>query len=383
MTIPVRKDLRSPLRYADYSLAVCAVVVSLVGIATNYAATWRLLEFNGEDPAFFAKRQTVFVVLGVLAMAGTALVDYRAYRDFSAQIYLAVMALLVLVLFAGVERNSARSWFEIPGLDFQLQPSEFAKLACIIALAAFVTSHEGNLRLDALVNALIIVVVPMGLIFVQPDIGTMLVFVALAMGMLLVAGAQLRHIIATTLLGVLAIMVVFNSDALVGQDVLTPNQESRLTAFLNPDENLSTTGYNQRQSQIALGNGGLTGAGWLQGTQTSLNLVPEQETDFIFTALGEEFGFVGAAGLLAVYAFMLWRVWRAAQTASDLFGTFLCVGVLSVLLFQIFQNAGMTMGIMPITGIPLPFMSHGGSSTVFAFAAIGLVINVSARRHAA
>jgi len=292
--------------------------------------------------------------------------------------------MLILVLFLGVERNGSRAWFEAPRIPFQLQPAEFAKIAVILALAAFVANHEGFLKLDTLVNALLLVIVPMGLIYKQPDLGTMLVFVAIAMGMLLVAGAQMRHIVVTTLVGLLAIVFVFNIDNLTGVEVLRETQQNRLTAFLDPEGvDPQGIGYNLRQSEIAIGAGGLTGRGWTQGTQTNLNLVPEQETDFIFTAVGEEFGFVGGALLLAAYGWIMFRMWRVARLARDLFGTFVCVGVLSMFMFQIFENVGMTMGIMPITGIPLPFMSHGGSSTVSAFGAVGLIINISARRHLA
>ena len=209
----------------------------------------------------------------------------------------------------------------------------------------------------------------------------MLVFVAIGMGVLLVAGAQLKHIVVTSLIGVVVVVAMFNSDNLGGPALLRQAQEQRLTAFLDPGFDLQGASYNINQSQIAIGAGGLRGQGWLQGTQTNLNLVPEQETDFIFTALGEEFGFVGVSLLLLLYAYMLARIWFIARASNDLFGAFACVGALSMLTFQIFQNIGMTMGIMPITGIPLPFLSHGGSSTVVAFGLIGLVINVSARRH--
>ena len=381
MGLPVRKELQSPLRYADYSLAISAVIVSLVGIAMNYSSTWAQLEFDGGDPLFFAKRQAIFVTVGLIAMVGAATVDYRVFHDFSAQAYLVVLGSLVAVLFFGREVNGTRAWFELPGLAFQIQPAEFAKVAVVMSLAAFVAGKEGFLKLDALVNALILVAVPMGLIFIQPDIGTMLVFVAIAMGMLLVAGAQIRHIVITSLIGIIAIIGVFNIDDVGGPTILRQNQENRLTAFLDPEFDVRGASYNLQQSQIAVGAGGLTGQGWRQGTQTTLNLVPEQQTDFIFTALAEEFGFVGGASLVAIYGFMMFRIWRIAHNSRDLFGTFLCVGLLSMFLFQIFQNIGMTIGIMPITGIPLPFMSHGGSSTVVAFGSLGLILNVGARRH--
>jgi rod shape determining protein RodA len=381
VNLPLRKELRSPLRYADYSLGLVAVVLSAIGVALNYSATWRILEFNGQDPATFAKRQILFVVIGIVVMLAAAFLDYRLYRDFANPAYLVVMLALVGVLFFGVERNGARAWYELPGQTFQIQPAEFAKVAVIVALAAFVANQGGHLRLVTLSNAYLMLAVPLGLIYLQPDLGTMLVFVAIGMGVLLVAGAQLKHIFVTSLIGVVVVVAMFNSDNLGGPALLRQTQEQRLTAFLDPTFDLQGASYNINQSQIAIGAGGLTGQGWLQGTQTNLNLVPEQETDFIFTALGEEFGFVGVSLLLLLYAYMLARIWFIARASNDLFGAFACVGALSMLTFQIFQNIGMTMGIMPITGIPLPFLSHGGSSTVVAFGLIGLVINVSARRH--
>jgi rod shape determining protein RodA len=381
MNLPLRKELRSPLRYADYSLGLVAVVLAAIGVALNYSSTWRILEFNGQDPATFAKRQILFVVIGIVVMLAAAFLDYRLYRDFANPAYLVVMLALVGVLFFGVERNGARAWYELPGQTFQIQPAEFAKVAVVVALAAFVANQGGHLRLVTLSNAYLMLAVPLGLIYLQPDLGTMLVFVAIGMGVLLVAGAQLKHIFVTSLIGVVVVVAMFNSDNLGGPALLRQTQEHRLTAFLDPTFDPRGASYNINQSQIAIGAGGLTGQGWLQGTQTNLNLVPEQETDFIFTALGEEFGFVGVSVLLLLYAYMLARIWFIARASNDLFGAFACVGALSMLTFQIFQNIGMTMGIMPITGIPLPFLSHGGSSTVVAFGLIGLVINVSARRH--
>ncbi|SUZ68695.1 uncharacterized protein METZ01_LOCUS21549 [marine metagenome] len=373
--------MRSPLRYADYSLGLIAVALSAIGVALNYSATWRILEFNGQDPATFAKRQILFVAIGIIVMFAATFLDYRLYKDFANSAYLIVMLALVGVLFFGVERNGARAWYELPGVTFQIQPAEFAKVAVVVALAAFVANQGGRLRLVTLSNAYLMLAVPLGLIYLQPDLGTMLVFVAIGMGVLLVAGAQLKHIFVTTVIGIIVVVAVFNSDNLGGPELLRESQEQRLTAFLDPGFDVRGASYNVNQSQIAIGAGGFRGQGWLQGTQTNLNLVPEQETDFIFTALGEEFGFVGVTLLLLLYAYMLARIWFIARASNDLFGAFACVGALSMFTFQIFQNIGMTMGLMPITGIPLPFLSHGGSSTVVAFGLIGLVVNVSARRH--
>jgi len=376
---PRRKEMQSPLRHIDWSLPVLAIGIAVFGGFMNYSSTWRLLEFNGDDPYFFARRQAVFISIGILAMIVAASVDYRVVRDFAPQLYLAILVALVVVLFVGKEVNGAKAWFQLPG--FQLQPAEFGKLIVVVTLASFAANQGGRLGLNGLFNGIAIVAIPMVLIFRQPDIGTMLIYVAIMMGMLLIAGAKIRHITVLSILGAIMIVTVFNAEALFGTPLLGENQSDRLVAFLDQDANLSTTGYNLDQSQIALGAGGLTGRGWLQGTQTNLQLVPEQQTDFIFTAAGEEFGFLfGSLPLMGAYLLLMWRILRAGQLSRDLFGTLVCAGVLSMLMYQIFQNLGMTMGIMPITGIPLPFMSHGGSSIITAFVAIGLVINVRSRR---
>ncbi|MEE3256540.1 MAG: FtsW/RodA/SpoVE family cell cycle protein, partial [Actinomycetota bacterium] len=281
MNLPLRKELRSPLRYADYSLGLVAMLLAAMGVALNYSSTWRVLEFNGQDPATYAKRQILFVIIGIAIMIGATFLDYRLYRDFANQAYLVAMLALLGVLFFGVERNGARAWYELPGLTFQIQPAEFAKVAVVVALAAFVADKDGHLRLVTLGNAFLMLAVPLGLIYLQPDLGTMLVFVAIGMGVLLVAGAQIRHIAITTLVGVLVVVGMFNSDNLGGPEILRQTQEDRLTAFLDPTFDLQGASYNINQSQIAIGAGGIRGQGWLQGTQTNLNLVPEQETDFI------------------------------------------------------------------------------------------------------
>ena len=377
-----RRELRSPAWFADYSLALAAIAIACLGVAMNYAATWRSLSFEGGDPWTVARRQAIFVGIGIVVMVVAAVVDYRVLRFYSTPAYLIILGALGALLRWAPEIRNARSWFTLPFFGFQVQPSEFAKLVVIVSLAAFVANHEGYLRFDTLFNAGLLLVVPMALIYLQPDLGTMLVFVAVAMGMLLVAGAQLRHIFVITLAGVLALVLVFSIDALQGPRLLSETQRNRLTAFLDQEFEPLEASYNLRQSQIAIGAGGIWGQGWKQGTQTNLDLVPEQHNDFIFTALGEEFGLVGGALLLVLYAYMTVRIWQIARVASDPFGRLLAVGILSMLLFQVFQNIGMTIGIMPITGIPLPLMSHGGSGTITAFAAVGIVISVGARRYA-
>jgi len=216
--------------------------------------------------------------------------------------------------------------------------------------------------------------VPIGLVMLQPDFGTAMVLGLVVITLLAVAGVSVRHLVVLALLGVTFVIAVVN----VG--LLQRYQVDRLTSFVNQGADTRNTTYNTDQSKNAIGNGGVTGRGFGNGSQTAGGFVPEQHTDFIFTAVGEEFGFLGGAALLALFAIVVWRTWRAALFARDFFGTLVCVGVLAMFVFQIFENMGMTMGIMPVTGIPLPFMSYGGSSTITAFACVALVANVSMRR---
>ena len=244
----------------------------------------------------------------------------------------------------------------------------------ILVLASLGAQFGGDVDLRRLVVLLAVPAFPLALIMLQPDPGTALVLVAITMGVLLVAGVRAKHIAALTLLGLSTLVFVLNSG------LLEEYQKSRLTVFLNPSAGLREEAYNLNQSKIAIGSGGVLGKGIFEGTQTQLDIVPEQHTDFIFTAVGEELGFLGAASLLLLFAVMCWRIWRIAQLSRDQLGLLLCVGVLSMIVFQMFQNTGMTMGIMPITGIPLPLVSHGGSSTITLFAGLGLVHNVHMRR---
>jgi rod shape determining protein RodA len=371
--VRIRRNPAAPWRHVDVVLLASVLSIATLGIAMVWSATHAKQEGAGLDPNLFLERQLLWVMLGVGVMVATALVDYRVFRDFAPVIYVGTLAILLLVLSpVGSAARGSQSWFQVG--PFQLQPSEFAKVALIVAVAAFCAQQRGELDSTRLVAVLAIAAVPMGLIYLQPDFGTALVFVGVIMGMLLVAGARSRHIAVLTVFGVIGAVGVFQLG------VLKQYQVDRLTAFLDQEGDTQRTAYNQNQSRIAIGSGGLAGKGFGRGTQTNLDFVPEQHTDFIFTVVGEELGFAGAASLLALFALVVWRTWRTAHLSKDFYGTLVCVGVLSMLVFQIFQNVGMTMGIMPVTGIPLPFVSYGGSSTITSFAAIGLVLNVHMRR---
>jgi rod shape determining protein RodA len=371
----LRSNPASPWRHLDLVLVGCIAAIAAIGTLMVYSATRGP---GGGVPydASFAKRQALFVCIGFGVLAVTTLVDYRRIRDFALPAYVACCLLLALVVSPlGSKRNGAQAWFQLG--PFQLQPSEMTKIAVIVALSALVSQFRDELDLRRLGAALLVAGIPLGLIMLQPDLGTALVLVAIVAGILLVGGVQMKHLAALTVVGVLFSGWVLTSDRLEDYQV------ARLTTFLNQDGDAAAgqrERYNLDQSKIAIGAGGTFGAGLFHGSQTRLNNVPEQHTDFIFTAVGEELGFVGAGTLLSLFAIVIWRIWRTAQLARDDFGALVCVGVMAMLLFQIFENVGMTMGIMPITGIPLPLVSYGGSSTLATFAALGLVLNVHARR---
>jgi len=365
-----RPTVPTPAQHVDWLLVGSVIALAVLGIVMVFSATRGTPD---QPTTFFMQRQALFVVLGIGLMALFAAIDYRHLRDWSVPAGLVLLGLLLMVLSPlGSESKGTQAWFELAG--FQLQPSEPAKLALIVGLAAFCTFDRGVL-LDnrGIVTLFGIAAVPMMLILMQPDVGTVLVFGAIVLGMALVAGARPRHFAVLALAAILFTVLVLNSG------LLADYQTDRLTAFVNP-EDTGGTAYNQGQSQIAIGAGGLSGEGLFDGSQTGLDFVPEQHTDFIFTVVGEELGFLGAALVLGLFGIVLWRTFRTAQTARDDFGTVLCAGVLAMFLFQIFQNVGMSTGIMPVTGIPLPFLSYGGSSTLSLFCAIGMVLSVHMRR---
>lgn len=367
----LRRNPSAPWRHVDLFLLGAVVGIVIIGTLMVFSAT----RGSGPDAidTSVLERHLVFLAAGGTGMALVTMVDYRRYRDWAPLVYAVSCGLLLGVLSPlGTEVNGAQAWFQLG--PFRLQPSEFGKIAAVLALASLGSHFGSDIGLRRLGVLLAAPAIPLVLIMLQPDPGTAMVLVAITMGLLLVAGVRAKHIAALTLFGLTAVVGVLNSGLL--QDY----QTDRLSVFLQPEAALQGEAYNLNQSKIAIGSGGVLGKGLFEGTQTQLDIVPEQHTDFIFTAVGEELGFVGAAGLLSLFVVVVWRVWRIAQLSRDQFGVLLCVGVLSLLVFQIFQNAGMTMGIMPISGIPLPFVSYGGSSTLALFLGLGLVQNVHMRR---
>jgi rod shape determining protein RodA len=364
-----RDGLGAKLLNVDWALLFTTIALVAFGLVAILSAS------RGPDlDLSLFSRQALFAVLGLVALSGLAMVDYREARNFVGLIYLISVASLVLVLTPlGTEVRATRGWFQIAG--FSLQPAEFVKLGLIVFLAA-VFSGRGSLTMAGrTVVGLVGTGVITLLVLAQGEVGSVLVYTAIALGIMLVAGVPRRY------LALLVVLGIVGSTLVVSTGMLKEYQQQRLTSFLDLDADARGAGYNQRQSITAVGSGGLVGKGLFEGPQTQLSFVPEQETDFIFTVIGEELGFVGGVALLGLYSVLMIRMFRGAQLARDDFGSLICIGVLVMLLFQLFQNVGMNVGIMPITGIPLPFISYGGSSLLTTMAAIGLVLSVSVHRH--
>ena len=373
--ISARMARKAPIRHLDPSLLMITLMLAAYGAIMVQSTTGNNEATAGLDPNLFVKRQIAFLVVGVIALLAISFFDYRYLAGFSPVIYGITVASLILVLTPlGTLHSGATRWIDLGVIE--AQPSELAKVAVIIVLAAFLAAKKGDLTSLDVAAAVGIVAVPSILIYRQPDLGTMMVFVALLGAALLSGGAKIRHFITLGLIGLIAVVVVLQAG------LLKDYQLERLTSFLDPNPDVQDVGYNLTQSKIAIGSGGMEGKG-LGGknTQTALDFVPEQHTDFIFTAVGEQLGFLGSATLLGMFAFLLWRGLRIAALSRDLFGTLLASGVVALWAFQIFVNVGMTMGIMPITGIPLPFISYGGSSLITNFVAVGLLLNIHMRRY--
>lgn len=364
---------RAPIRHVDPALVITAVSLAAFGVLMVYSATGPRLTADGLPRNLFLVRQVAFAVVAVVLMVLVAAFRYQRLKAWGPTFYVAMLVLLGIVLSPlGTRTAGAQRWISFGA--FQLQPSELVKVAVIVVLASLLAGGRGDPSPITVARALAVVAVPALLIFAQPDLGTIMVLVAIAAGMLLVAGIRIRFLLALLLVGALA----FYGAVQLG--VLEDYQVARLTAFLDPASDPQRTGYNLNQAKIAVGSGQLLGKGLFAGTQTNLDFVPEVHTDFIFTAVGEELGFVGAAGLLGLFAVFLWRGIRIAMLSKDPFGSLLAAGVVSMVAVQVFVNIGMTIGVMPITGIPLPFVSYGGSSLVTTFVATGILLNIHMRR---
>ncbi len=361
---------RRLFRNLDYLLLIAVLAIMAVSLVIITSAT---LANPFGDPMFYVKRQAIRFLIGFIVLIVVISIDYTQFYRFSHYLYGLNLVLLVAVLFVGKQTGGAQRWIDLR--VFELQPSEFAKIIIIISLARHLASREGNFdSLFSVVPSFIYVFVPIGLIFLQPDLGTSLVFIVILFGMLFLAGVRMRHLLTYAIGG-----------AAIGLPLLwfklKTYQKMRLMVFLNPDTDPLGHGYQLMQSMIAIGSGGLRGKGIFEGTQNQLEFLLEQHTDFIFSVLAEEAGFIGGVVLILLFMLLIFRVIRTAYIAKDTFGALICIGVATMLTFQILVNIGMTIGIMPVTGLPLPLMSYGGSSLLMNMIAIGLVLNIGMRRH--
>jgi rod shape determining protein RodA len=367
---PSRERLGVDWRELDWVLLGAAGAICTLGMVMVYSATRNL----AADPYYFVTRQAIALALGVVAFLAILRIDYRKFRDFSLLAYILCIVLLFGVLTPlGSSAKGAQAWYAFPG-GFQFQPAEIAKFLLIVALCGYVNEHRGDIDPWRVTMIVTLGLLPIALVQLQPDLGTNMVLAAILVGLLAIAGARGRYLVVLVLLAATGVY------AFVSVGLLKQYQIDRLTSVIDPNAATQDAAYNQTQSKAAIGSGGITGAGLFDGPSTRLGYVPEQHTDFIFTAVGEELGFVGAATLLALFGIVMWRTWRTARLSRDYYGTLVCGAVFAMLGFQIFQNVGMTMGIMPVTGIPLPLVSYGGSSLIATLACLGLVSNVYARR---
>ena len=362
----------------DFILLIATMLVSVIGVVMVYTATRGSLLAQGEDPKTFLKKQGLFVILGVITMVVVALIDYRRLEPVANVLYWLIVLALLGVFAIGSSAQGAARWFSLGPL--QLQPSEFAVLALILAVASYCARRdEEGLAWRDVFRLLIMAGIPIILVLLQPDLGTAMIMVIVLLVMLAVAGLPIRILVMLLVATVLVAIVA------VEGGLLHHYQIARLTTFLNPNSHstnpyVQSAIYNTQQAKNAIGSGGLLGSGIGHGVETNLGYVPEQQTDFIFTAVAEQLGFVGAVGVLGLLGVIAWRVLHAAVVARDTFGRLICSGLFAFIAFSVFQNAGMTMGIMPITGIPLPFVSYGGTAVLVFFGAVGLALSVGARR---
>ena len=376
-SIKYRSANRLSFSKFDNILNLAVIGLLAMGTLLVYAGTREWFRSYGLDPEYYLKRHALNIIIGVLLAYGTTLIDYRLLRAYTPVIWLVAVVGLILVLIPGVgsEINGARAWISLPG-GFQIQPAELAKIAIIVGIAMILADRDRTdddpADLDVL-KALAIAAVPILLIVAQPDLGTVLIISAAVVAMIGASGAKPIWVIGLLLLGVVGVFTAVKTGA------VNEYQVARLQSFVDPSADPQATGYQLRQSRITIGSGGLLGKGLFEGPQTNGRFVPEQQTDFIFTVAGEELGFVGSSFILFLYFVIFVRAFAICKRSSDLFGRLVCIGVIAWFCFQTFENIGMAMGLMPMTGVPLPFLSYGGSSMFANLIGVGLLQNIYAR----
>jgi rod shape determining protein RodA len=371
-------DERRPIRHLDPALLFVTAALVVIGLFAIYSATSQTLRADGFDPFSRVNKQAITAVLGVVLLLVMATFDYRFLKVYAGFIYGATLAGLLVLRIPGLaaSETGTSNYIDIPGVALlQISPSEFAKIGLIVILGAMLSELRSPVpTVPDLVRVIGVAGVTMVLVFVNVEIGTTIALAAITVGVLVVAGTQAKHLIALAAGAIVLIALAFQ------MNVVEEYQVERLLTVFDSGSVSEDARYNLEQSVIAVGSGGMFGRGFLQGSQTNLDYVPEQHTDFIFTVVGEEFGFFGSAFVLALFALLLWRAIRIAYLSKDAFGTYLAAGVASMFAIQIFVNVGMVIGIMPITGIPLPFLSYGDTAMLVNFVAVGMLLNVHMRR---
>ena len=368
---------RKLLRNLDFRVLALALLFTLVGVAVIDSAT---ATFPGGS-APYVQRQLLAAGIGLVVMILFAIIDYSDFQRWAKLFYFGHLALLAAVLVAGVESRGSTRWLQLGSIPVP-QPSELAKISLIIALAAFISHREqSEWSWGDMAQGFLFVVPSATLVLLQPDLGTSIIFFALAAGMMYVAGVAGTRLLGLAVLGLGTISAALYAHLNLGFKIpLHEHQVQRLTSFLQPDVDPLGTAYQLIQSVIAIGSGRLWGKGLFGGTQNVLRFIPDKHTDFIFSVVGEELGFVGTSLIVFLFVAFMWLCLSIAMRARDRFGALLVIGVVSMWASTFFINAGMTVGIMPVTGLPLPFLSYGGSALIANFAALGLVLNVGMRR---
>jgi rod shape determining protein RodA len=356
------------LLLAALGLLVCSVIAIKGSTADDVEG----------DPLYYVERQVVYGVIGVLLMYAISRLDYSRLRELKYVLYGFLIGSIVLVFGLATATRGSKRWIETPFMNFQ--PSELGKVLLVLSLGGFMVDRlRGTGSRETTARVMLLGLLPTMLVMAQPDLGTSLVYVVGTLALLFVAGAPWRHFAALGALGAVAIALALVALPAAGVEVLKPYQVDRLTSFLHPSEVAGEEGYQQQQSKIAIGSGEKTGRGVADATQTGLDFLPEHHTDFIFSVVGETYGFAGAALVLSLYALLIWRGLHILTIAKNLYGALIAGGITMMLLFQIFVNVGMTVGIMPITGVPAPLLSFGGSSMLVTFMAVGLLQSIHAQ----
>jgi rod shape determining protein RodA len=362
----------------DPILTVAVGLLLVIGTLLVYAATRDWYASIGLDPQYYLKRHVINIVIGILLAWGTTVIDYRMLRAYTPVVWgLGVIGLTaVLIPGIGTEVNGAQAWIPLPG-GFQIQPAELAKISIIVGMSMLLTEyrHENDEPTNRdVMQALLIAAIPVGLILLQPDMGTVFIISISVVAMIGASGAPTRWVVGLILV---ALLGGFGATKL---GVIKEYQVKRLQSFVDPNADSQGAGYQLRQARITVGSGGFLGTGLFDGPQTNGRFVPAQQTDFIFTVAGEQLGFLGSGFILLLYLTIFMRAFAIARRSTDAFGRLVCVGVMSWFAFQTFENIGMTLGLMPMTGVPLPFLSYGGSSMFANLIGFGLLQNVYARQ---